>query len=386
MNTSRRGFIIAGLALPVAAEASADIPPFPARAPQKPQPVAPAPVIRKRKLGKTGLEVSEVGFGCMITSDQSVVERAADLGINLFDTARGYQHGNNERMVGAALKGRRQKVVISTKSTAGTKADALAHLEESLRQLATDYVDVWYLHGKSTAAELTDDLLEAQALAKQQGKIRFAGVSFHSGHEQVVPAAIARKLDVVLLTHNFAMGARIDPLLRDLDAAGIGVVTMKVMAGGRSPEDRARREKLLATGSLLPALKWTLKNPHVHSAIPSMTDMAQLDENLRAMAEPWLPADEKLIAARLERIRPDYCSMCGRCEGTCPKGLPVADMLRFLTYAEGYGQFALGREHFAALPPALRDVRCGECTSCTVACPQGVEVARRLAHAQQLFA
>jgi len=385
MNTSRRGFIIAGLALPVAAEASADLAPLPAPAPQPRQPAAP-PAVRKRKLGKTGLEVSEVAFGCMITSDQSVVERAADLGLNLFDTARGYQHGNNERMVGAALKGRRQKVVISTKSTAGTKADALAHLDESLKQLATDYVDIWYLHGKSTAAELTDDLLEAQALAKQQGKIRFAGVSFHSGHAEVVPAAIAKKLDVVLLTHNFAMGARIDSLLGDLDAAGIGVVTMKVMAGGRDPEARARREKLLATGSLLPALKWSLKNPHVHCAIPSMTDMAQLDENLRAMSEPWTPADEKLLAARLERIQPDYCSMCGRCEGTCPKGLPVADVLRYLTYAEGYGQFALGREQFALLPAALRDVRCGDCTSCTVACPQGVEVARRLARAQQLFA
>ena len=62
------------------------------------------------------MEVSEVAFGCMITSDQSVIERAADLGVNLFDTARGYQGGNNERLVGAALKGRRDKVYISTKS------------------------------------------------------------------------------------------------------------------------------------------------------------------------------------------------------------------------------------------------------------------------------
>ena len=78
----------------------------------------------------------------------------------------------------------------------------------------------------------------------------------------------------------------------------------------------------------------------IHVLMPKMT---QLDENLRAMAEPWTPADERLLTARLERIRPDYCSMCGQCEGVCPKGLPVADVLRYLTYAEGYGQFALGR-------------------------------------------
>jgi predicted aldo/keto reductase-like oxidoreductase len=104
------------------------------------------------------------------------------------------------------------------------------------------------------------------------------------------------------------------------------------------------------------------------------------------MGESWDAADEKKLVARLEQIRPDYCSMCGQCEGTCPKGLPVADMLRYLTYAEGYGQFALGRENFLALPAAVRDVRCGDCTSCPVHCPNGVHVVRRLGRAQDLFA
>jgi aryl-alcohol dehydrogenase-like predicted oxidoreductase len=343
-------------------------------------------VIRKRKLGKTGMEVSEVAFGCMITSDQSVIERAADLGVNLFDTARGYQGGNNERLVGAALKGRRDKVFISTKSGAGTKAEALAHLDESLKQLDTDHVDIWYLHGKDTAAGLKDELLEAQQLAKQQGKIRFAGVSLHKGHAEVIPAAIEKKLDVVLVTYNFTMADRNDALMKSLHDAGIGVVAMKVMAGGRGPEAVATREKLAAQGGMLAALKWTLRNPFVHTTIPSTTDMAQLDENLRAMSESWTAADQAKLVARHERLRPDYCSMCGRCEGSCPKGLPVADVLRFLTYAEGYGQFALGREHFLALPAAQRDVRCSDCASCTVDCPQGVEVARRLSRAQQLFA
>jgi hypothetical protein len=388
MTTSavgRREFIVAGLALPVAAEAAIDTP-----KPAAPPALVPAsgkpPVIRKRTLGKTGMEVSEVAFGCMITSDQSVIERAADLGVNLFDTARGYQSGNNERLVGAALKGRRNKVHISTKSAAGTKAEALAHLDESLKQLDTDHVDIWYLHAKSKAADLSDELLEAQALAKQQGKIRFAGVSCHSGHAELIPAAIAKKMDVVLVTYNFTMADRNDALMRSLHDAGVGVVAMKVMAGGRGPEAVAMREKLAAQGGLLAALKWTLRNPFVHTTIPSTTDMAQLDENLRAMAEPWSPADQQKLVTRLEQIRPDYCSMCGQCEGTCPKGVPVADVLRYLTYAEGYGQFALGREHWNAMPAAVRDVRCGECSSCPVACPHGVQVVRRLSRAQELFA
>jgi aryl-alcohol dehydrogenase-like predicted oxidoreductase len=322
----------------------------------------------------------------MVTSDASVIERAADLGVNLFDTARVYQGGNNERLVGAALKGRRDKVYISTKTIAGTRADAFAHLDESLRQLGTDHVDIWYLHAKSRAADITDELLDAQRAAKEQGKIRFAGVSLHAGHAEVIPAAIAKRMDVVLVTHNFTMGDRNDALLQSLHDAGVGVVAMKVMAGGRGPAEVARREKLAASGGMLAALKWALRKPFVHATIPSTTDMAQLDENLRAMAEPWTQADEEKLVARYERIRHDYCSMCGSCEGTCPKGLPVAEVLRYLTYAEGYGQFALGREHFAALPAAQREVRCSDCATCAVECPQGVEIARRLSRAQELFA
>jgi aryl-alcohol dehydrogenase-like predicted oxidoreductase len=386
-SRSRREFLVTGRARPVAAEAAVETkrptPPPPGKLPGT---AAGAPAIRTRRLGRTGLVVSEVGFGCMVTSDASVIERAADLGVTLFDTARGYQGGNNERLVGAALKGRRERVVISTKTGASTKAEALAHLEESLRQLGTDHVEIWYLHGKRSAEQLTDELLEAQAVAKQQGKIRFAGVSLHAGHAEVIPAAIAKKLDVVLLTHNFTMGERNLALLRSLDEAGTGVVAMKVMAGGRDPQARAMRDRLAARGGMLAALKWVLRSPHVHATIPSITDMEQLDENLRAMSEPWTEADEKMLTAWLERIRPDYCSMCGGCDGSCPRGLPVADLLRYLTYAEGYGQFALGREQFLELPGTLREVRCSECTSCPVSCPHGVRVAQRLGRAQELFA
>jgi hypothetical protein len=386
---SRREFLTAStltsLALPAVAHASiqAPKPAPPALAPALP---TAAPVIRKRALGRTGLEVSEVAFGCMITSDQSVIERAADLGVNLFDTARGYQGGNNERLVGAALKSRRDKVFISTKSGAQTKEEALAHLEESLRQLGTDHVDIWYLHAKKAAAEISDELRDAQRVAKEQGKIRFAGVSLHAGHAEVIPAAIEKKLDVVLVTYNFTMADRNDALMQSLHDAGIGVVAMKVMAGGRGPEAVAVRERLAAQGGMLSALKWSLRKPFVHATVPSTTDMAQLDENLRAMAEPWTGEDERKLVAWRERIRPDYCTMCGQCDGQCPRGLPVADVLRYLTYAEGYGQFGLGRESFLALPAAQRDVRCGDCAECAVRCPQGVRISRRLSRAQSLFA
>jgi hypothetical protein len=339
-------------------------------------------------LGKTGLKVTSVGFGCMITSDQSVVEKAADIGITYFDTARGYQGGNNERMVGAALKSKRKNIVLSSKTGARTKQEALDHLNTSLKELGTDYLDIWYLHGKGRADQLTDDLLEAQQIAKKDGKIRFAGLSTHGGQAEVIPAAISKKLDVVLTAYNFTMDPGFLSLLESAAKDGVGVVAMKVMAGGfrRVKQGDKLYDTLKREGAMLAALKWVLKNPSVSTTVPSMTDMDQLDENLKAMSVSFTDKDEKLLAAQLEYIRPLYCRMCGECSGTCPKGLPVSDIVRYLSYADGYGQFALGRESFLSLPTEVRDVRCSLCPTCAVQCPNGVRVAERLSRAQEVFA
>ena len=385
MKSSRRSFLATGLVFPAAGLAM----PRPARTPAVPS-AAPLATdkLTYRTLGKTGLKVTSVGFGCMITSDASVIARAADAGINYFDTARGYQSGNNERMVGAALKSKRQQVYISTKTGAKDKAGALEHLDTSLKELGTDHVDVWYLHGKGSAAQLTDDLLEAQQIAKQAGKIRFAGVSLHSGHSEVIPAAIqSGKIDVILIAYNFTMADRLDELIGKAKAAGLGVVAMKVMAGGfrRMKEGDPNGAILKRAGAMSAALRWVLKNPDIGTTIPSMTDMDQFEDNFKCMPAKFSAEDEKTLAAHLERIGPLYCRMCSLCNGTCRKGLPVSDLLRFVTYADGYGQFALGRERFRELPGEVTAVRCGDCSACTVECPHGVHVAERISRAQELF-
>jgi predicted aldo/keto reductase-like oxidoreductase len=384
-DSSRRNFLAAGVALPLTGVAGF----WPRTEVSKTTEPGSTPQLSYRVLGKTGLKVTTVGFGCMITSDASVIERAADLGINYFDTARGYQQGNNERMVGAALKRKRKDIILSSKSGARDKQSALKDLETSLQELGTDYLDIWHLHGKSSPEAVTDDLLEAQRLAKKQGKVRFAGVSTHAGQQELVPWLVKTgAVDVVLTSYNFSMGNSLDVVLEQADRAGMGLAGMKVMAGGfrRVKPGDPLEETLKRGGAMLAALKWVLKNPNIHTTIPSMTDMDQLDENLKAMAEPYGPAEEKLLARQLEFIAPLYCRMCGKCEGTCAKGLPVADILRYLTYAEGYGQFPLGREEFLTLPSELAEVRCSECSACTVHCPFGVKVAKRLTRAQELFA
>ena len=112
MDSSRRNFLVAGIGLPAMASASRSANPEP----QAPAKRASEIKFEYRILGKTGLKVTSVAFGCMITSDGSVVERAADMGITYFDTAHSYQQGNNERMVGAALKGKRNSITLSSKT------------------------------------------------------------------------------------------------------------------------------------------------------------------------------------------------------------------------------------------------------------------------------
>jgi len=280
--------------------------------------------------------------------------------------------------------------MISTKTGATTKEGALQDIDTSLRELGTDYVDVWQLHGKSRVEELTDDLLEAQQIAKKAGKVRFLGMSTHAGQPELVPAVIKKlpHFDMVQTSYNFTMDPAMDTLIESAAKAGVGIVAMKVMAGGfRSVKPGQKGyDALQRGGAMLAALKWALRNPNVSNAIPSITDMEQLDENMRAMSAPYSDADQKVLSAQLEYIGPLYCRMCGNCTGRCPQGIPVADVLRWLSYAEGYGEFQLGRESFLSLPAEVRDVRCDSCATCAIQCPNGVKVAQRLRTAQELFA
>jgi aryl-alcohol dehydrogenase-like predicted oxidoreductase len=381
--TSRRDFLASSLAIPVAAS-------FAGQPPETPKQ-------DMRVLGKTGLEVSPLGFGCMTTPEPSVIERAANLGINFFDTARVYQNGNNEKMVGAALARKRKEVIICSKSTAKTKSQALADLDTSLRELGTDYLDIWYLHNKNTPEELPDELFEAQREAKKAGKIRFAGVSFHFNMADMLGYLVEHgQTEVALASYNFTMKPELTEAIETARRAGMGVVAMKVLAGGFSRIERGDRlydaaPKALTTtlereGAMGAAIKWVLKNPSVDTAIVCMTNFDQLDENLRASVEPFSEHDRSLLADQMAYIGSRYCRMCGSCGGVCEKGVPVADMLRFLSYAEGYGQFAMARDRYLELPAHIRQTRCRDCSSCSIDCPNGVEVQNRLVQAQALLA
>ena len=174
-------------------------------------PDAEAPGVRGfRELGKTGMKISDVSFGASrLRGDEDLVRHAFDRGINYFDTAETYTGGASETTIGNALKGKRDRVYLTSKTeTTGTtsRAEMMRALEGSLRRLQTDHVDVYFNHAVNDVARLSNpEWPEFVAEAKQQGKIRFAGMSGHAGKLiECLDYAIDHKLvDVVLVAYNF---------------------------------------------------------------------------------------------------------------------------------------------------------------------------------------
>jgi uncharacterized protein len=371
---SRREFLQAGLALPVTSMISAN------RLGLSVQ----APAAGYRTLGKTGIRVSGVGSGVGIMPDPLVINRAIDLGVNYFDTARGYGEGKSEQITGTALKGRRDKVVLASKTDGRTKADILKDMDASLKALQTDHVDIWHLHSRDTPDTITDEAVEACEVLKKQGKTRFIGVSAHDINAVVDKILKVGKFDVVQTTYSYAIGAPFrNAAISKLQNAGIGVVAMKVIiaVAGFVPRDIPLKNE-----GPLAAIKWVLANPAISTTVPYVKNIAELEMNVRAMTEPYTPQDEKLLYVRNQQIRPLYCRMCYECKGKCPKGVPVTDELRYLAYHDFGGDVHQAQDNFARLPEEVRNVQCSDCSSCSIQCPNGVDVQTRLIRAQQLLA
>jgi uncharacterized protein len=336
-----------------------------------------------RTLGKTGIRVSGVGSGVGIIPDPLVINRAIDLGVNYFDTARGYGEGKSEQITGTALKGRRNKVVLASKTDGRTKADILKDMDASLRALQTDHVDIWHLHSRDTPDTITDEAVEACELLKKQGKTRFIGVSAHDINAVVDKILTVGKFDVVQTTYSYAIGAPFrNAAISKLQSAGMGVVAMKVIiaVAGFVPRDIPLKNE-----GPLAAVKWVLTNPAISTTVPYVKNIAELEMNVRAMTEPYTPQDEKLLYVLNKQIRPLYCRMCYQCKGKCPKGVPVTDELRSLAYHDFGGNFHQARTSFMLLPQEIRQVQCSNCDSCRIECPNGVEVRNRLIRAQSLL-
>lgn len=346
-----------------------------------------------RTLGKTGLKIPVISFGVMRSDNAGLCKAAYDKGITLFDTANGYQGGNNEAMLGNLFKAYpRNSFILATKVKAGTDRDGkptndstqenfLATFNTSLSRLKMDYVDILYIHDVSNPELLEyKPIINAIQKLKKEGRAKFIGFSTHRNEPQVINAAADSKIwDVILTQYNYRYAAlnEINNSIKKAAGAGIGIVAMKTLAGGGFL-DRERTKPMNTSA----AIKWVLLNPDISTTIPGMTSFDHLDTNEKLLTDITLTDQEKsdLIAARNETGL--YCSGCRKCVSSCPYNLPVQDLMRAYMYAYGYLNPSMAKMLLGEL--GISGNPCSNCNDCSVKCPVGFNVKEKIADISRL--
>ena len=319
-------------------------------------------------LGKTGIVIEKNGFGCLpiqrITQEEAVrlLHTAYDGGITYFDTARSYS--DSEEKVGAAFAGMRDKVVIATKSHAKTGAELKEHLETSLRNLRTDYIDVYQFHNPAFCPRPggEDGLYDAALEAKAQGKIRHISITNHRlavAHEAIDSGLYA----TLQFPYSYLAGPQEQELVDKCAAAGMGFIAMKGMAGG-----------LIRNG--LAAAAFMAQQPTV-VPIWGVQHQWELEQFLSCVREtPAMTQEYRDIIEKDRReLSGDFCRGCGYCM-PCPVGIEINTCARISLLlrrspAEGW----LTPENQAMMAKVENCLHCGQCKS---KCPYGLDTPRLL--------
>jgi aryl-alcohol dehydrogenase-like predicted oxidoreductase len=353
------------------------------------------PNMEYRTLGKTGLKVSAVSFGTMRVREPAVLFKALDLGINFFDTAQDYP---NEYIIGKVAKEYgRKKVLIATKiypfqTTNKASEKYVLHeskvldlmMEDSLKNLQSDYIDVLYLHSAlDRKCLLNEDLLAFLEKLKKEGKVRFVGASLHnlSVLADVADHFIKSKIfDVLLTVFNSACPPEHSEILKRARKANVGIVAMKTQTGGY--EDGFDT-------SLSPhqaSLKWVLDHDFVDCAIPGMVNIEQVVENVGIVGKKMGWSDRKTLHAYNNAIKHRYCIMCGKCSSTCSATINITTINRALMYYEGYRDFELGRQTYQKLSTRENGLSCMGCSFPSCQCVNSIKIAERMRLAHSFFA
>jgi aryl-alcohol dehydrogenase-like predicted oxidoreductase len=259
--------------------------------------------VKQRRLGRTELMISEIGFGGHYKNPDRTyriasIERAVEYGINFFDCFEAPPGYREIQMVGDALDflGLREQVVIAAHLWTAGHFYSLDEIDNVLRMLKTDHVDIGWL--TALHMELTDPAVEVGMKAKEQGKVRFLGVTGHEKTQVIETLKHGDVFDAMLFPYSYGVEGGRDyhfPMAKQRD---MGIVCIKPFAGGSLFRAQRKIDELLAQpdfGGLQPApafLKYILQNQDITATIPGMTTAAQVDENMTASVNPRLHAEE----------------------------------------------------------------------------------------------
>ena len=372
-----------------------------------------------RDFGKTGLKISQLGYGCMrlpeieengewrIDEEKAIpmLRRAYELGVNYFDTAVMYCHNQSQYTVGRAIKPFRDKIMLSTKLPMGSvngTDDFRRILEQSLERLDTPYIDFYHFHAlnqktfdeKVVAFKLMDEARKAM----DEGLIKHISFSFHDR-----PAAIKHIIDrgeifsSILLQYNLLDRGN-EEMMAYAKEQGLGVVVMGPVAGGRLAAPSELYKKLLGKESRSTpelALRFVLGNPNVSCALSGMGSMEMVEQNtaIAAEKEPMSEEDWAKAGAMMEEIKKFsdlYCTGCNYCM-PCPKGIKIPDVFSAHTYRSVYGLVDHAKSMYRKIKDPANEragspvTACVNCGACAKKCPQFIDIPKKLREVDEEF-
>lgn len=330
-----------------------------------------------RTLGKTGLEVSKLGFGGIpiqkvdVNTVKNLVESMLHHGINYIDTARGYTI--SEELIGEAIEGKRHEFILATKSMARSKAGIKSDIEISLKNLRTDYIDLYQIHNPSKA-ELQQVLAEDGALeglleAKAEGKIGHIGFTTHS-LELFEEALEMPWVETIMFPYNIVENQGIDAI-KKCKEKNIGFIVMKPLAGGA-----------IEDGEL--ALRFICANPDITVVIPGMASVEEIEQNLKA-SQNESPLTEVELA-KMDEVRKalgnNFCRRCNYC-APCTAGINISGVFLMQGYLDRYGLEDWARSRYKAF--SVKASACVECGVCEARCPYELPIRQMLKEAALRF-
>ncbi len=351
-----------------------------------------------RTLGKTNIKLPIVSMGVMNSNSLSLIKKSYEIGVRHFDTAAWYQRGQNEKIVGQAVKdlGVRKNVIIATKifiphqqrtmSVEEAKKAYLKIANQSLESLQTDYIDILYSHNIMNLNWLNNPgILGALNQLKQEGKVRFIGFSTHANMSEMISNAIdTNNYEVILTPYNYSMNKSTEyqSILKKAVSQGIGLIAMKTQCSQywyqqNLPESQQKYYK----GEILhtSVLKWALQNDFITTAIPGYTNFKEMEEDFSVASNLTLTSEEKkFLNDREVKYSLGYCQQCGKCIPTCPQRVKIPDLMRTHMYAACYSNFYQARDTIDEIPREKGLSACSTCEGCVAVCKNHIDIKERI--------
>ena len=335
--------------------------------------------MKKRLLGNTGMEVSVIGFGGIpiqhLSEEEAIniILECKKQGINFIDTARAYTI--SEKYIGKGLKeAGRENFYIATKAMSYDYNSMKKSIEESLKDMEIDYIDLYQLHNVSSKEHLDTILSENGALkalveAKAQGLIKHIGITGHI-RELLIEAIDNDEFETVQFPFN-PVEAQGTELLSKALAKGMGTIAMKPLAGGAFDNPDL-------------SLKYVMNSGLITVAIPGMDTIEQVVENARIGidAQPLTREEEDIINKEVESLGTEFCRRCGYCK-PCPEGIDIPNVFVFENYVIRYNMPEYGKLKYDTLE--VKPDQCVRCRKCERKCPYNLPIVEKLKHAVKTF-